>query len=123
MVTGEDVSKGNRMLFEEKKTGKVLIAKVLEHRIAADIAPRLKTALIDLVVNGNNFIVLDVGNVTFIDSSGLGALVAILKVIRQEGDIVLCGARGAVTSMFKLTRMDQVFRMFGTAEEAVAALS
>lgn len=114
---------GDSMLLEETKTGPVLVAKVLASRIAADVAPRLKAALIDFVGSGNNLIVLDLGDVTFIDSIGLGALVGILKIIRQEGDIVLCGACAAVASLFKLTRMDKVFRMFGTAEEAVAALA
>ena len=36
---------------------------------------------------------------------------------------MLCGTGGTVASMFKLTRMDKVFRMFGTTEEAVAALT
>lgn len=111
------------MRFEEEKVGNVLVAKVLESRIGADVASRFKQDIISYVSNGNRAIVLDLSEVTFIDSSGLGALIASLKVMGNDGELVLCGSRGTVTSMFKLTRMDKVFRMFNSQEEAVAALS
>ena len=66
---------------------------------------------------------LDLAGVTFIDSSGLGALVGSLKAMGKEGDFVLSGAKAAVAGVFRLTRMDKVFRMYETADDAVAALS
>lgn len=111
------------MRFEQTMVGDVLVAKVLDSRIVAEVAGRFKHQLIDYVEGGNRSIVLDMRAVSFIDSSGLGALVSSLKVIGRDGDLVLCGTGGTVASMFKLTRMDKVFRMFGTTEEAVAALS
>ena len=111
------------MRFEESKVGNVLIARVMDPRIAADIAPRLKAYLAEYINNGNRSIVLDMGAVTFIDSSGLGALVSSLKAMGNEGDLVISGARATVASMFKLTRMDKVFRMYETNDAAVAALS
>jgi anti-sigma B factor antagonist len=111
------------MRFEHTKMGDVLVAKVLDSRIVADVAPRFKHQSIEYISEGNRSIVLDMRAVSFIDSSGLGALVSSLKAIGSDGDLVLCGTEGTVASMFKLTRMDKVFRMFVTTEEAVAALS
>jgi anti-sigma B factor antagonist len=111
------------MRFEESRIGNVLVAKVLECRIAVDVSPRLKQKLTEYVAKGNRNIVLDLSDVSFIDSSGLGALIASLKVIGNDGELVLCGTRDTVNSMFKLTRMNKVFRMFDTAEHAIAALS
>jgi anti-sigma B factor antagonist len=111
------------MRFEESKVGNVLVAKVLEGRIAADVAPRFKARLAEYISAGNSAIVLDLAAVTFIDSSGLGALVSSLKSMGMDGDLAISGAHGSVASMFKLTRMDKVFRMFGSTDEAVAALS
>jgi anti-sigma B factor antagonist len=111
------------MRFEENKVGDVLVAKVLDGRIAADVAPRFKAHLAEYVRQGNLAIVLDLGAVTFIDSSGLGALVSSLKSMGKEGDLAIAGAQGGVASMFKLTRMDKVFRMYPTINEAVSALS
>jgi anti-sigma B factor antagonist len=111
------------MRFEESKIGSVLIAKILESRISADVAPSFKEDLINYITKGNRVLVLDMSQVTFIDSSGLGALIASLKIMGDDGELVLCGARDTVDSMFKLTRMNKVFRMFSSPEEAVSSLS
>jgi anti-sigma B factor antagonist len=111
------------MKFDEIAIGSVLVVKVLSSRVTADIAPSFKEAIINYVNRGNRKIVLDLSGVTFIDSSGLGALIGCLKVIGDDGALVLCGAGDAVVSMFKLTRMNKVFHMYGSREEAVSALS
>jgi anti-sigma B factor antagonist len=111
------------MRFEESKIGNVFIAKILESRITADVASRFKQDLIEYVAMGNQTIVLDLSDVTFIDSSGLGAIIGSLKTMGGERELVLCGARDAVSSMFKLTRMNRMFRMFRNREEAASALS
>jgi anti-sigma B factor antagonist len=111
------------MRFEESKVGDVLVAKVLDTRIAADVAPRFKAHLSEYIGKGSTSLVLDLAAVTFIDSSGLGALVSSLKAMGTDSDLVIAGAQGAVASMFKLTRMDKVFRMYATVEEAASALA
>jgi len=111
------------MRFEERRIDDVLVAKVLESRISADVAAPFKQALVDYIINGNRRLVLDLSDVTFIDSSGLGALIGSLKAIGEDGELALCGARETVANMFKLTRMNKVFRMFSTPDDAVAACS
>lgn len=110
------------MRFVDRKVGSVLVAKVLDARIGAEVALSFKNQMLGYI-DGNSAIVLDLGAVTFIDSSGLGAIVSSLKAAGRKSDLVICGARDTVQSMFKLTRMDKVFRMFPTSEEAVSALS
>ena len=111
------------MEFEENRINDALIIKVIESRITADIAADFKASIIGYVDRGNRMIVLDLSDVAFIDSSGLGALIGCLKAIGDKGELVLFGAREAVVNMFKLTRMNKVFRMFDTEEEAISALS
>jgi len=110
------------MRFEENRVGSILVAKVLDKRIAADVAPQFKAHLAGYLHNGERSIVLDLAAVSFIDSSGLGALIASLKAIGEDGNLVISGACGAVATMFKLTRMDKILRVFNTTEEAVAAI-
>jgi anti-sigma B factor antagonist len=88
------------MRFEESKVGNLSIAKVLESRITADVAPRFKQDLIGFVTKVNRPVILDLSGVTFIDSSGLGALIGSLKVMSDNGELVLCGARDSVAGMF-----------------------
>jgi anti-sigma B factor antagonist len=71
---------------------------------------------------GQELIVLDLSEVDFVDSSGLGAIVASLKMLGGKGDLVISGASDKVMSLFKLTRMDRVFQIFATRDEAVARL-
>jgi anti-sigma B factor antagonist len=110
------------MRFEERKIGDVVIAKVLDARIGADVASAFKEQMSAYIKAGDRALVLDLSDVSFIDSSGLGAIISCLKLMGDR-ELALCGTRGTVASMFKLTRMDKVFRMFNNAEEAAAALS
>jgi len=111
------------MQFEESRILDVLVVRVHESRIVADVAAEFKTGLTAYVTSGKKRVILDLSQVTFIDSSGLGALIGSLKAMGAEGELALCGAQGGVISMLKLTRMDKVFRIFATPEEAASALS
>lgn len=111
------------MKFLENSCGSVLIVKVLESRITADVAAGFKEGLTEYIKKGNKIIVLDLSEVTFIDSSGLGALIGSLKVMGGNGELLLSGAHEAVMNMFKLTHMNKVFRMFKSPEEALAAIA
>lgn len=103
--------------------GNVMVAKTLDHRVDARLAPELKEHLLALIAAGHPIIALDISEVDFIDSSGLGAIVAARKQINGQGDLVIVGAKPTVMHLFRLTRMDKVFRMFNATDEAVAALS
>jgi anti-sigma B factor antagonist len=111
------------MRIEENRIGNILIARVVDTRIATDSSPHLKAQIAEYINNGDRSIVLDLAGVTFVDSSGLGALVASLRAMGSDGNLVISGVRGAVASLFKLTRMDKVFRMYESPDEAVEALS
>jgi anti-sigma B factor antagonist len=65
-------------------------------------------------------IVLDFTGVTFIDSSCLGALVALSKSVRdKKGDIKIACALDEVRAIFQITRLDRMFRLFDTVREAI----
>jgi anti-sigma B factor antagonist len=67
--------------------------------------------------------VLDLSKVEFIDSSGLGAIVSSLKRMGGRGELVVCGLREPTMTLFRLTRMDRVFQVFDSEQQAVSALS
>lgn len=111
------------MELQEHIEDGVLVAKVLETRLDASSGPMLKQRIIALIRGGNIRIALDLSDVEFIDSSGLSALVAAMRQLPAEGDLVLIGPRSTVLSMFRLTRLDRVFRIFPEPAPAVAALA
>ena len=76
-----------------------------------------------LLANNPGCILLNMSNVTFVDSSALSLLVKYMKTCRQNnGDLIICGLQSHVRVIFDLTRLDKVFRIFPTEEEALHAL-
>lgn len=74
-------------------------------------ARRLKEILSELVTNGTTRIVVDMGETSFLDSSGLGALIGGLKSARQAGgDLRIARVSPAVMTVFELTNLDRVLR-------------
>ena len=64
-------------------------------------------------------VVLDLSNVSFMDSSGLGAVVAVKKLLGNDTRFVLVGLGSAVAKVFRLTRMDSVFEIHAEAAGAI----
>lgn len=73
------------------------------------------------VLSEKGDVVLDMSNVTFVDSAGLGALLSAMKQITGiGGSLRLAGLNEEVLTLFRLVRMNRVFEIFGTVEEAIA---
>lgn len=82
-------------------------------------ARRLREILSDLVSRGDTRIVVDLAETTFLDSSGLGALIAGLKSARQAGgDLRIARPTSSVLTIFQLTNLDRVLRPRDTVEGA-----
>ena len=75
-----------------------------------------------LTDGGRINLVADLSGMGFVDSSGLGALVAALKAARSKGgDLRLCGVVPAVSTILELTRLTKLFQVFPDRESAVAS--
>ena len=78
--------------------------------LGADQAPLLRELVCASLKPDHQFIEVDLSGTAFIDSEGLGALVAVHKLIVTRGGVVrLPGARPAIRELFRLTRLDQIF--------------
>lgn len=74
-------------------------------------ARQLRESLREIVDGGTHRIVVDLAETTFLDSSGLGALIAGLKAARQVGgDLRIARPTPAVQSVFELTNMDKILK-------------
>lgn len=80
-----------------------------EARIDAAIATRFKDQLREIVLRGRKPVCLDMRRVDFMDSSGLGAMIAVRKALPETLPLVLEGLTPNVERVFRLTRMDSVF--------------
>ncbi len=82
-------------------------------------APRLRERLIELVDGGARNVVVDLGRVDFLDSTGLGVLVGALKRLRAVGGTFsLVCAKEPLLKIFRITALDQVFPIHPSVEEA-----
>src|SRR5215471_2595037 len=84
-------------------------------------ASEAREKIAEAVAEGHHRLVVDLAYVSFLDSSGLGALVGGLKVARQAGgDLRIARPTEQITSVLKLTMLDRVLRPYATIEEALA---
>jgi len=104
------------MSFETKIQDGIAVLRVTVGRLDAIVAPELKKEVSSIVDGGTSRIMVDLQDVKFMDSSGLGAIVASFKLTGQKGDFVLCNMNEAVTEIFALTHMDSLFDIYPDAE-------
>lgn len=86
-----------------------LIIRVAEDRIDAAGAIQFKDRMREMVAGSTPVVILDLSQVAFLDSSGLGAVVSVLKMIGPDRKLELSGLTPTVEKVFRLTRMDTIF--------------
>lgn len=97
---------------------------VLEVRGEVDVstAPELREKLLALAEQGSTVAVVDLSEVSFVDSTALGVLVSGVKRLRSSGgDLRLVITQPRISKVFEITGLTDVFAIFTSAEEAVRA--
>ncbi len=108
------------MRLKTENNGNVVVVFVKEERLDAHNSGELKTELNRLFESGSINLIIDLKDVLFIDSSGLGVLVSGYKnASTKSGSIKLSGLQAQVKSMFELTRLHRVFDIFATVDNAL----
>ncbi len=82
-------------------------------------SPSLRVALRDALAVKPGRVIVDLAGVEYMDSSGIATLVEALQIARRGGTrIILCALRDRVRSVFEIARLDTVFTMTATRDEA-----
>jgi anti-sigma B factor antagonist len=90
--------------------------------IDAYSAPQLREQVIKLLADGTRHIIVDLRDVEFLDSTGLGALVGSLKRLReQDGSLALVATAGKILTVFRVTGLIRVFEFHPSAAEAISS--
>lgn len=106
------------MNFTTQNTDNLCIVTVDADRIDAAVAISFKDKMREQMAEFAGRMVLDLHQVNFIDSSGLGAIVAAMKLMPSDGKLELAGLTPAVDKVFRMTRMDSIFTIHDTAQTA-----
>ncbi|MEM6579257.1 MAG: STAS domain-containing protein [Pseudomonadota bacterium] len=108
------------MQLESTVQSDVNVIKVAETRIDAASAVRFKDEMRAMTEDGPARVVLDLSNVAFVDSSGLGAIVASMKQMGDKHRLELASLNHDVAKVFRLTRMDSIFDIHADVASALA---
>lgn len=111
------------MRVQERREAGAHLVRPEAPRLDAALAPALQRRLAGLADQGAARVVLDLGGVRFMDSSGLAAVAAGFKSLRAAGgELAVCGLSDNVEDLFRLTRLDRVVKVYPSTEAALEAL-
>lgn len=97
------------MVFEREE-GSLIV--MLEEKVAFENSNDIKEEIKSKITNDINTLILDMKNITFIDSSGIGILISLLKVMDEsKGDMVLKNIPRIVDRVLTITKLDSFFHI------------
>jgi len=107
------------LVIEEKSGGEDYAIIALSGRLNGASAPEFKQRIRQIVEGGKSRLILDMAGVTFIDSSGLSALISGLKAAREAGGFLRLASLGSqVAAVIKLMMLDRVFDVYADVDAA-----
>ena len=108
-------------MFSIRTQDEVTIVEPTDHRIDLETSATFKQTLDQVVTGGSRRLVLNLGQVGFMDSAGLGAIMSVFKQLNGQGALHVCGVHPRIRTLFDITRLTKVIGLHETEAQAVAA--
>jgi anti-sigma B factor antagonist len=110
------------MSFSQTKDASGVAVLQVEGQLIVGNRQELKDLVQTALDQGERRLLIDFSRTGYIDSSGLGALVSISKKIREAGgELRLSGLNEDLRSLFELTKLDTLFAIAETPQQALAS--
>lgn len=110
------------MGFIKEEQDGVTIIKITDERFDSMIAPHLKSELLFLSNDGVDKILIDLSEVNYVDSSGLGAFLFGIRQMKPiGGQLKLLAANERIMSLVRIARLDKILLNFRDRETAIAS--
>jgi anti-sigma B factor antagonist len=110
------------MPLKEQMKGEVAVIELKGKLMGGDETLEIHTAVKELVNKGISKVVIDLSKVTWMNSTGLGALMGSMTSLRNaNGDLKLSNVTDKVKNLFVITKLITIFDTYDTADEAVAS--
>jgi anti-anti-sigma factor len=119
------IQKGIKMHITHSIQNDVLIITPQGDSLDAKDASEFKEDVSALIRNANQFhVVFDLQHIQFVDSSGLGAFLSVLRLLHSNhGELKLAELNKAVRTMFELVSMHKIFEIYNSTEEAIKSFT
>jgi len=109
------------MSFSVRKDARGVVVIGVDGQLIVGNRHELKQKVMDAVEAGERKVLIDFTETGYIDSSGLGALVSLSKKLRDTGgELRLAGLNEDLRTLFELTKLDSLFTVADTTEQALA---
>lgn len=110
------------MNFTTESHGTITVIALDGNLMGGPDATAVNGKLHDLLAAGKKLVVLDLTNVQFINSSGLGLLIGGVNAMRAGGGVLkIAGASKKILALIKITKLERVFESHPTVPEALAS--
>jgi len=104
--------------------GKIVVLKLKGNFVGGDETDELQNKIRELSDSGNQMLVIDMGDVSYLNSSALGVLIsAHANYTKRDGKIKLCQLNKSIENLFVITKLSLIFDTYPSEMEAVASFS
>lgn len=111
------------MKYSIDKKEQYSILKLQEEKLDSPLSPSLKSEFVTLNAEGIKNIIVDLGDVKYVDSSGLSALLVGNRIYSEDGGIfILSALNDHVMKLIKISQLNNVLNLMPTVEEAIDAV-
>ena len=111
-------------LIDQRRPGGVTVLYLNGRIVLGEETTHLVETLKDLAARGEKWILLNLGEVTYVDSGGLGALVRSHEAVtRQKGQLKLLRVPAQVQTLLRITKLHDLFEMFDDEASAVQSFT
>ena len=108
------------MAIKEEMRAGISILEVKGKLMGGPETSEIHNRVKDLVANGVKKVLIDLGKVTWMNSTGLGAMMSSLTTVKNaEGELKIARATEKVKSLFMVTKLITIFDNYETVEEAL----
>ncbi len=109
------------MKIEKSTENDVLILKIGSNMLDVPKVSEFKATTLPLLKNRKK-VLFDLENLTFVDSSGCGAILSCIRQVNgEDGEIKICNPNKRVRTLFELIRMHKIVEIHNTRQEAIAS--
>lgn len=110
--------------IDTKESNGVTVLTLAGRVTLGDESSQMRSAIKDLIAQGKKRLVLDLESLSYIDSAGLGTLVAAYTSARSSGaDIKLANITQKLDELLNITKLVTVFSVYASVDEAIKSFS